>query len=236
MGTSRFAARKPADNVVPQRFSFASRAIFFASRENRTTGALAVRLLVGYALLRSSRFTRVRGNSSQFEFAWSQRSRTVKHRAVLACTESQLSERCNFPLAKVGVEGSNPFARSKFPNRKWHVAGTDAAGRFCVSRPSRSFASRRRINTTLSAVVPDLSGPGFAFVARRWHPVGFLTLWLGPAEFILGVKSRRLLEVNGWTWQDGLRTGKPWSRRESRHWRGHCDGFRRRGRGCRLLS
>jgi hypothetical protein len=42
----------------------------------------------------------------------------------IAAHRSELPERCNFPLAKVGVEGSNPFARSNFLKPKTTAEGS----------------------------------------------------------------------------------------------------------------
>ena len=75
--------------------------------------------------------------------------RTAEFRTLwrIARRCSAFRGRCNFPLAKVGVEGSNPFARSKFPEwQKWRKdAGRSHFGRGAERREMTAPRPSRRL-------------------------------------------------------------------------------------------
>ena len=86
------------------------------------------------------------------KFSAAEETRTLAYSSAIRGQSCAIQRRRNFSLAKVGVEGSNPFARSKFPN---HFSILAALSCFRVWRPHHYVA-------TATKGFPDRTDPALA--------------------------------------------------------------------------
>jgi len=78
-----------------------------------------------------------------------------------------LGERRNFPLAKVGVEGSNPFARSKCPNHRKCLKAEVSVG-FGARAPGCAAGASRGVRKARGC--PRVAGLAGGAQLKSWCP------------------------------------------------------------------